>query len=74
MKRNLILSGGVAHDFTKTSLMLSHVLEGVDIQSEILEDFGILEDRSLFYFDMVTLNCVRWTCSQPQISPDWQDK
>ena len=74
MKRNLILSGGVAHDYAKTSLMLSGVLEGVDVQSQILEDFDSISKEMLLSFDMVTLNCVRWTCSQAQVSPDWQDK
>lgn len=71
-KRNLILSGGVAHDYAQTSLMLSRVLKGVEVHSEIHEDFGILED--LLAFDMVTLNCVRWTCSQAQVNPEWRDR
>ncbi|MFC1452684.1 ThuA domain-containing protein [Verrucomicrobiota bacterium] len=71
MIRNLMMSGGVAHDFSKTSLLLMHVLEEAGIQSHIHEDFSIVEDGSLEDFDMLTLNCVRWTCNQ---TPNWRDQ
>lgn len=72
-KRNLILSGGPAHDYTITSPLLAQVLESVEIQSEIREDFDILATESLHTFDMITLNCVRWTCSQDQVSSEWRE-
>jgi len=72
--RNLILSGGVAHDYVRTSPMLSDVLAEIGIKSEIHEAFDIIEDGSLLKFDMLTLNCVRWTCSQKQVSSEWREK
>ncbi len=61
MSRNMILSGGVAHDYSTTSPILAEVLHESGIESEIHEDFTVLEDGSLSDFDMLTLNCVRWT-------------
>jgi hypothetical protein len=43
MKRNLILSGAVAHDYAKTSPMLEDIPVETGIASEIHEDFSILE-------------------------------
>lgn len=71
MLRNLILSGGVAHDYTETSPILANILGEVGIESEIHEDFTIVEDGSLQRFDMLTLNCARWTCDQ---TPNWRDE
>ena len=71
MIRNLIMSGGVAHDFSRTSRLVMRVLEEVGIQSDIHEDFAIIEDGSLRDFDMLTLNCARWTCNQ---TPNWRDE
>lgn len=70
MIRNLIMSGGVAHDYARTSPILSDILVEVGVTSEIHEDFGVLEDGRLVGFDMLTLNCVRWTCDQ---TPHWRD-
>jgi len=74
MMRNLILSGGVAHDYARTSPLLADVLSEVGIESEIHEDFGVVEDGSLQKFDLITLNCVRWTCGQEQVSSEWREK
>ena len=52
--------------------MLADVLDAVGIQSEIHEDFTVVEDGSILDFDMLTLNCVRWTCSQSQVNPAWR--
>lgn len=71
MTRNLILSGGVAHDYSKTSLLLMGILEEAGVESDIHEDFSIVEDGSLQDFDILTLNCVRWTCDQ---TPNWRDE
>ncbi len=71
MIRNLIMSGGVAHDYAGTSHILSEILARVGIESEVREDFDVFEDGSLLKFDMLTLNCVRWTCDQ---TPDWRDE
>jgi hypothetical protein len=69
--RNLILSGGVAHDYARTSPMLAVTLAQVGIDSEIHEDFAVVESEGLAGFDLITLNCVRWTCQQ---TPDWRDE
>jgi len=74
VKRNLILSGGVAHDYPRTSAMLAEILEQADIRSEICEDFQRIGEGLLADFDLVTLNCARWTCRQPQISPAWRQQ
>lgn len=69
--RNLVLSGGVAHDYAATSPMLADILSEVGIDSEIHEDFDVVEDGTLLNFDMLTLNCARWTCDQ---TPDRRDE
>jgi uncharacterized protein len=71
MPRNLILSGGVAHDYARTSPMLADILSEVGIVSDIREDFEVVEDGTLQQYDLLTLNCVRWTCSQ---TPDWREQ
>jgi len=71
LMQNLILSGGVAHDYAATSPMLADTLSQVGINSAIHEDFSVVEDRTLLYFDILTLNCVRWTCDQ---NPEWYDE
>jgi type 1 glutamine amidotransferase len=73
VKRNLILSGGAAHDYESTSAALADLLSDAQIESEVCEDFGLLEKRPLAEFDMVTLNCARWTCSQPEVIPEWRE-
>ncbi len=66
------MSGGIAHDYALTSPILSDILTEVDIQSEIHEEFDVFEDGSLLEFDMLALNCVRWTCDQnPNLRDDW---
>ena len=69
--RNLILSGGVAHDYARTSPMLVATLSEVGIDSHIHESFAVVEDERLSNFDIITLNCVRWTCRQ---TPAWRDE
>jgi type 1 glutamine amidotransferase len=66
---NLILSGGVAHDYRATSPMLQTLLRETGIDSEIREDFAAVENGGLRDFDLLTLNCVRWTCDQ---TPGWR--
>jgi len=74
MLRNLILSGGVAHDYATTSAMLADIVAEAGFESEIREDFDVVEDGSILAFDIVTLNCVRWTCSQKEVHPSWRAK
>jgi uncharacterized protein len=69
--RNLILSGGVAHDYAATSPLLAASLQKIGISSEIHERFDVVEDGRLHGFDLLTINCVRWTCDQ---TPAWRDE
>lgn len=62
MPRNLILSGGVAHDFPATSAALAHVLAEAGVESEITEDIaGALAGPPPV--DLITVNAFRWTMS-----------
>lgn len=59
MVRNLILSGGVAHDFPATSAALADVLAGIGVESEITEDLaGALASPPRV--DLITVNAFRW--------------
>src|SRR5689334_11171454 len=60
MARNLILSGGVAHDFAATSQRLAEVLAEVGVDSEITEDLdeALSEPTEV---DLITINSMRWT-------------
>ncbi|MEU6429997.1 ThuA domain-containing protein [Microbispora sp. NPDC046973] len=59
MSRNLILSGGVAHDFPATSAALAGVLAEIGIESEITEDVaGALAAPAPV--DLITVNALRW--------------
>ena len=51
--------------------MLMAALREVGIESDIHEDFAAVEAGALGDFDMLTLNCVRWTCEQ---TPTWRDE
>jgi type 1 glutamine amidotransferase len=70
MLKNLILSGGVAHDYAATSPMIAEILTDVSIASDIA-GIDALEKDTLQDYDMLTINCVYWTCSQ---TPDWYDE
>jgi type 1 glutamine amidotransferase len=74
MLRNLILSGGVAHDYERTSAMLVDILHDTAIESDVSETFDPVEDGSLSSYDILCLNCVRWTCSQKEVHPSWPAK
>src|SRR3954468_20921484 len=60
MARNLILSGGVSHDFEATSQRLAEILAEVGVDSEITEDLdeALSEQTDV---DLVTINAMRWT-------------
>src|SRR4051794_33752872 len=59
MARNLILSGGVAHDFAATSKTLADVLSEVGVESEITEDIAeaLSEPPEV---QLITINAARW--------------
>lgn len=59
MARNLILSGGLFHDFEATSAALAEVLAGVGIESDITDDIaGALSEPS--EVQLITVNALRW--------------
>lgn len=59
MARNLILSGGMYHDFQATSEALAEVLAEVGVESEITDDIaGALEDPPEVH--LITVNALRW--------------
>ncbi len=72
MTKNLILSGGYLHDFETTSPMLAEILDEVGIESEIEEDFGVLQSERLLDFDVLSLNCCRtmWD-GHAAYKPEW---
>ncbi|MEO3810114.1 ThuA domain-containing protein [Sphaerisporangium sp. B11E5] len=69
MATNLILSGGVAHDFPATSAALAEVLAEVGVESTVTEDIaGALRERPAV--DLITVNALRchgddgWSAAQ----------
>ena len=63
--RNLILSGGIQHDFPPAARALANCLNAADIQSTISEDLdstwaGIASGS----WDLVTLHALRWRMTQ----------
>jgi len=82
MTRNLLLTGGIAHSFRKTSAAISKLLDEEGIDSVITDDIeaGLL---SLDAYDVVTVNALRTkggglaekfgsTSSNPTYSPSPQ--
>ncbi len=65
---NLILSGGVAHDYAATSPMVADALAEVGIRSDVSDDPNVIGAGGLRGYDLLTINCVWWTCKQ---TPDW---
>lgn len=59
--RNLLVSGGVAHDFTVTSQRLGDTLADVGVTSTVVSDpdaaFASLPRRDV---DLLTINALRW--------------
>ncbi|MEV4475744.1 ThuA domain-containing protein [Nonomuraea sp. NPDC049419] len=67
MARNLILSGGLFHDFAATSAALAEVLAEVGVESEITEDIaGALSEPS--EFQLITVNALRWQMTQDRFA------
>ncbi|HEX4812101.1 MAG TPA: ThuA domain-containing protein [Nonomuraea sp.] len=67
MARNLILSGGLFHDFAATSAALAEVLADVGVESEITEDIaGALGERS--ETQLITVNALRWQMTQDRFA------
>ena len=66
----LVLSGGVAHDFEETSARLVDVLVEVGVRCDVDEEVSSLARPGLANYDLVVLNCVRWSCAQ---NPNWRE-
>ena len=62
MTTNLILSGGVAHDFAATSARVAELLEPLGVNSVIEEDIetGMMALGQDNGYDLVTFNALRW--------------
>ncbi|GAA5054456.1 hypothetical protein HNP84_002971 [Thermocatellispora tengchongensis] len=57
--RNLILSGGLYHDFPATSAALAEVLAEVGVESEVTDDIaGALAEPP--EVQLITINALRW--------------
>lgn len=63
MASNLVVSGGPLHDFATTTAALTQILEGVGIESLVVEDpseaLQLLVDRPRGW-DLVTVNALLW--------------
>ncbi|MEV0633331.1 ThuA domain-containing protein [Nonomuraea wenchangensis] len=74
MARNLILSGGVFHDFAATSAALAELLTEVGVDSEITEDIaGALSEPP--EVQLITVNALRWGMGQDRFAdlrPQWR--
>ena len=61
MQRNLILTGGINHDFVDTAEALADVLAERDIESVVTDDLSEGFDQlEKFDFDLVTVFTLRW--------------
>lgn len=70
MMRNLILSGGIFHEFHATSAELSGMLRPLGVQSEIEDDIeaGLARLASGSY-EMLTVNALRWQMQGEKYDP-----
>ena len=70
MQRNLILSGGIFHDFTATSATLAERLTRLDIQSRIEDDIETgLRSLASQPVDLLTINALRWEMQGSKYDP-----
>ncbi len=54
--------------------MLSDILKEVDIASEIQEDFSVIGNGVLQQYDLIALNCARWSKIDNPDFPGWREK
>jgi type 1 glutamine amidotransferase len=66
----LVLSGGVAHPYEATSGQLGKILAVAGFETTVTEDPDILASTDMKEFDLLVMNCVRWTCDQ---TPEWAE-
>lgn len=70
MTRNLVLSGGVGHDFGTTSALLAAVLAEEGVKSEVETDIVAgVERAAAGHYDMVTVNALRWRMLADRYAP-----
>lgn len=74
MDRNLIISGGIFHDFEDSSRTLADLLSPLGIDSTISnEPETALADLANGSYDMLTLNALRWPMAGEKYDP-WRDE
>ncbi|MEO1082561.1 MAG: ThuA domain-containing protein [Pseudomonadota bacterium] len=74
MSRNLILSGGIFHDFEATSRALETLLVPLGIRSTIREDVEeALGELAEGGYDMLTVNALRWRMDGEKYAP-WREQ
>jgi len=65
--RNLLLTGGIYHDFAASSQTLADVLAEVGVVSDITADIGAgLERLAQGGYDLLTVYALRWSMAQPK--------
>lgn len=58
---NLIITGGINHDFVDTSNALKSVLEEADVQSIVFDNIdAAFESLNYTQYDLITINTLRW--------------
>ena len=63
--RNLILTGGIQHDFAAAAIALARCLEPAGVTSTISEDFdGYWQRIAAGEFELVTIYALRWRMTQ----------
>lgn len=73
MDRNLIISGGIFHDFAGTSRALASLLEPLGVESVISDDpEAALAELATGGWRMVTVNALRWPMTGEKYDP-WRD-
>ncbi|KGE03921.1 ThuA domain-containing protein [Pseudohaliea rubra] len=74
MDRNLIISGGISHDFADTSRAIAALLAPLGIQSIISDDpEAALSQLDAGSFAMVTVNALRWPMEGEKYD-HWRDE
>jgi type 1 glutamine amidotransferase len=68
--RNLLLTGGVAHDFEGVGAGLAAVLSEIGIVSHVTDDFGSgLRALAKGQFDLLTIIALRWRMLEERFAP-----
>jgi type 1 glutamine amidotransferase len=74
MDRNLIISGGIFHDFAGTSQTLASLIAPLGVESSISEDpEAAIADLAAGGWSMLTVNALRWPMEGEKYDP-WRDE